>query len=338
MGYCELQVVRAQRLTRVVQRVWLKPVSVDGMNVSAPSDNCNSKLAQTGDQDSSQTGAPFVLGQTVMLSLPSGSASEPPIRSYTISQVKPSKDQQTWQFALDIVVHDDMAKYGITGLRSTAPQFMPAEDAPGTGNPMAAGGNPMAAENPTADNPMMANDSLNPMMASSELLPPTAPAPVPPAEQVKAGPGATWAANARVGDRLWGLISPLESPILVCQNELNFTWNQSANVALLVDLSAFPAAQAITQAYGDSTSAPSFTVIGKVQHKADRQVFPAAEKTDFLRPKHEPTTFLRDLITPLTDQGLQVWVAGGEEWLQTTKAALKNLPKTVEISEIRLWS
>ncbi|OKL49518.1 hypothetical protein BSR29_00750 [Boudabousia liubingyangii] len=160
------RVQRVQRLSRIFQRVWLQlpaeltPTQSSAGQVSPEQQPAVQKL---------QAGWP------VQLQLPQTGESLAE-RTYTIAQVQESANGP--RIALDIVVHDQMARYGVTGLSSTLVETEPSA------NPMA----DMMYAPATSDHPEIGLTSLPPKVTA--------------AEDVTAGPGAAWAARTSTGNQI----------------------------------------------------------------------------------------------------------------------------------------
>ncbi|OKL48671.1 hypothetical protein BM477_05590 [Boudabousia marimammalium] len=185
-----------------------------------------------------------------------------------MSAIRAQSEGQIREFAVDVVVHDNLARFGVTGIANEGEQateagagakdvtFLSPEDA----------GMSAAAASTLTPNPMMSSGTLLSGLPVGELPPA-----VISADDVEAGPGARWAATVQVGDQILAQFPAAEEELLY------YCPDSAKQVVLVADPAGLPAVEQLVNAEREAGTGRKLIVIGQVPHKADRRVLAGAE-------------------------------------------------------------
>ncbi|MBV7363020.1 hypothetical protein KRX54_01010 [Actinomycetaceae bacterium TAE3-ERU4] len=272
------KVVRSQRLSRIYKRIWL---ASDDFSSS----QSLGSFSLLGDSLPNRV-VTLVLGEVDCR------------RSYTISRFRYDEEGTLRSFAIDVVVRDDMARYGITGV---------------------------SAEKESSS---VSNVFINPMAASaSPVVGVEVPEGIVSADTRPPGPGAKWAQNAEVGDEV----------TLEIEEKVDYCLRGEFQTILLVEPVAIPAAENIAKYFHEKVSVKlpqgKCEVLAWIPHKADRRVIEGVEPI-WVRP---PADFVQEGVRKLQEllsgmefaEGISsqvyLWVAISSKTLEKIRPKIQSL-------------
>lgn len=229
-------------------------------------------------------------------------------RTYLISRYE-STERDGTLIAVDVVIHDVLARYGVTGLKRSDSHsidiaesnnwYGPSEKQPFGGQ---------FCSTSICDLRDIKQEKVN--LISSDFVTP--------------GPGAIWASEAIPGDPVNASIRDFEGFHKLCGSD---------RVVLVLDSSSLPLAEVLSQpALLTALGGPSYfksdalKVICQIPHKADRRDLGDVE-VSWVRPPADPLMGVREALAELpVAAGTRVFVAGSEQLVEFVRSSCADLP------------